>query len=103
MIFRTMRARLCYEENERGNVIKNKLDADLDEMLTGRGKRLNGQNANSRKLDQGHEGKQGILMEKFYLGSQMVFRILWFFYRGYRCSKTLKLLRRKGKIRFWPW
>lgn len=26
-----------------------------------------------RKLDQGHEGKGGILMEKFYLGSQMVF------------------------------
>lgn len=40
-------------------------------MLAGRGKRLNEQNANSRKLDQGHEGKQGILMEKFYLGSQI--------------------------------
>lgn len=45
-------------------------------MLAGRGKRLNEQNANSRKLDQGHEGKQGILMEKFYLGSQTIFRFV---------------------------
>lgn len=77
--------------------IKNKLDADFEG-------RESGCTSKMRKLDQGHEGKGGILMEKFYLGSQMVFHslVLCFFYRGYRCSKTLKLLHRKGKITFWP-